>query len=124
MLNTLATAEGSQETESEYRSALAVNPRDEQSERRLGDMALQASDLQKAFEHYSRALQLQPHDPEANIGLAKVLMSRDEPLKAEPLLQRALQLDPANAVAHYRPSAIYRQTGRTAEAKHEIEEYQ
>lgn len=124
MLSTLATPAGAQEAESEYNAALAANPRDEQSERRLADMALQANDLQNAFERYSRALQLQPGDAEANIGLAKVLMSRDEPRKAEPLLQRALQLDPTNAVAHYRLSTIYRQTGRPEEAKHEIEEYQ
>jgi len=51
-------------------------------------------------------------------------MSLNQPQKAEPLLQHALQLDPTSAVAHYRLSTIYRQTGRTAEAKHEIEEYQ
>jgi cytochrome c-type biogenesis protein CcmH/NrfG len=124
MLSTLATPEGAQEAESEYKAALVSNPNDEQSERRLADIALRANDLPKAFDHYSRALQLQPGDPEANVGMAKVLMSRDEPHKAEPLLEHALQLDPTNAVAHYRLSTIYRQTGRTAEAKHEMEEYQ
>jgi cytochrome c-type biogenesis protein CcmH/NrfG len=124
MLSTLATPEGSQEAESEYKAALAANPRDEQSERRLGDIALKANDLPKAFEHYTRAVQLQPADAEANIGLAKVFMSRDELQKAEPLLQHALQLDLTNAMAHYRLSTIYRQTGRSTEAKHEIEEYQ
>jgi tetratricopeptide (TPR) repeat protein len=124
MLSTLATPQSAQEAESEYQAALAANPGDEQSERRLGDMALQSNDLSKAFDHYSRALQLDPGDPEANVGLAKVLMSRDQLQKAEPLLERAVQLDPTNAVAHYRLSTIYRQTGRTSEAKREIEEYQ
>ena len=124
MLSTLATPQSAQEAESEYQAALAANPGDEQSERRLGDMALQSNDLSKAFDHYSRALQLEPGDPEANVGLAKVLMSRDQLQKAEPLLERAVQLDPTNAVAHYRLSTIYRQTGRTSEAKREIEEYQ
>lgn len=124
MLSTLATLESGREAESEYKAALAINPSDEQSERRLGDFALQANDLPKAFDHYSRALQLQPNDVEANVGLAKVFMSRDERQKAEPLLQHALELDPTNAIAHYRLSTIYRQSGRTAEAKHEMEEYQ
>jgi tetratricopeptide (TPR) repeat protein len=124
MLSTLGTPEGSREAESEYKAALEANPRDEQSECRLGDIALRANDLQKASEYYGRAVQLRPADPEANIGLAKVLMSLNQPQKAEPLLQHALQLDPTSAVAHYRLSTIYRQTGRTAEAKHEIEEYQ
>ena len=124
MLSTLSTPEGTQEAQKEYEAALPANPRDAQSERRLGDMALQQNDLAKAYEHYSKAVQLQPSDTDASLGLAKVYMSRDEPQKAESLLQAALRQDPTNAVAHYRLSAIYRQSGRTAEAKREIEEYQ
>ncbi|MFI5071460.1 MAG: tetratricopeptide repeat protein, partial [Terriglobales bacterium] len=69
-------------------------------------------------------LHLQPNDPEANIGLAKVEMALNQPQEAEKLLQHAIQLDPTIPVAHFRLSTIYRQTGRTEEAKHEIEEYQ
>lgn len=124
MLSTLGTPEGNQEAESEYKAALAANPLDAQSECRLGDIATRANDLDAADKHYTRAVQLRPDDPEASIGLAKVLMSMDQPEKAESLLQHALQLDPTSAVAHFRLSTIYRQTGRTAEAKHELEEYQ
>jgi tetratricopeptide (TPR) repeat protein len=106
MLSTLSTTEGRQEAESEYKAALEANPLDEQSECRLGDIALRANDLKAASEHYTRAVQLQPGDPEASIGLAKVLMSMDQPQKAEPLLQRTLQLDPTSAVAHFRLSTI------------------
>jgi tetratricopeptide (TPR) repeat protein len=124
MLRTLATPEGREEAEKEYKAALAANPSDEQAECRLGDIALQRDDLKEAGERYTRAIQLQPRDPEASIGLAKVLMTMDQPQKAEQLLQHALQLDPTNALAHFRLSTIYRQSGRTAEAKHELEEYQ
>jgi Tfp pilus assembly protein PilF len=51
-------------------------------------------------------------------------MAMNQPRKAEPLLQHALQLDPTIAVAHYRLGTIYRQTGRTTEAEHEVEQYQ
>jgi tetratricopeptide (TPR) repeat protein len=124
MLRTLSTAEGRKEAESEYKAALGANPFDEQSECRLGDIALQRDDLKEANEHYTRASQLQPNDPEASIGMAKVFMTMDQPQKAEQLLQHALQLDPTSALAHFRLSTVYRQTGRTAEAKHELEEYQ
>jgi len=33
-------------------------------------------------------------------------------------------LDPTSAVAHFRLSTIYRQMGRTEDAKHELAEYQ
>jgi lipopolysaccharide biosynthesis regulator YciM len=58
------------------------------------------------------------------MGLAKVLIAMDQPQKAEPLLEHAIQLDPTSAVAHFRLGTVYRQEGRTAEAKHELEEYQ
>jgi len=123
MLRSLSTPEGLQEAESEYKAAFQANPLDEQSECRLGDIAAQANDEKAAYEHYSKALQLKPNDPEASLGMAKVLMSMHQPEKAEPLLQHALQLDPTSAVAHFRLGTIYRQTGRTAEAKNEMDEY-
>jgi tetratricopeptide (TPR) repeat protein len=111
-----------QEAEGEYKAALAVNPFDEESERRLGEIAAERGNQKEAYEYYSRALQLQPNDPEANIDLAK-LVSMNQPEKAEALLQRAIQLDPTIAVAHYRLSLLYRNAGRTADAQQELEEY-
>jgi tetratricopeptide (TPR) repeat protein len=110
------------EAEVEYKAALAVNPFDEESERRLGEIAAERGEQKEAYEYYSRALQLQPNDPEANIDLAK-LVSMNQPEKAEALLQRAIQLDPTIAVAHYRLSLLYRNAGRTADAQQELEEY-
>jgi tetratricopeptide (TPR) repeat protein len=124
MLNTSSIPDGREEAEGEYKAALAVNPFDEKSECRLGDLAAMKGDMKGAYEHYERAVRLQPNDPEANIGLAKTLMSMNQPQKAEPLLEHAVQLDPTSAVAHFRLSTVYRQAGRTAEAKRELEEYQ
>jgi tetratricopeptide (TPR) repeat protein len=124
MLSTLATADSLVEAESEYKTALQANPFDEQSECRLGDIALRRNDVKGAYERYTRAVQLQPGDPEANIGLAKVLAEMKQPEKAQSLLEHALQLDPTSVVGHYRLSALYRQAGRTADAKRELEEYQ
>jgi tetratricopeptide (TPR) repeat protein len=124
MLSTLTTPERLAEAESEYKAALQANPSDEQSECRLGDIALRRNDIKEAYDRYTKAVQLQPGDPDANIGLAKVLMSMDQPQKAEPLLEHAIQLDPTSAVAHFRLSAVYRELGRPDDAKHELEQYQ
>lgn len=124
MLGTLSTAGGREEAEKEYKAALVANPLDEQSECRLGDIALQKDDVKEANERYIRAIQIRPGDPEASIGLAKVFIAMDQPEKAEPLLLRALQLDPTSALAHFRLATLYRQAGRTADAKRELEEYQ
>ena len=124
MLRTVSTPQAHEEAESEYKAALEANPFDEQSEIRLGDIAVQRNDLKEAYQRYTRAIQLQPGDPEANIGLAKVLMAMDQPQKAEPLLVHAIALEPTSAVAHFRLGTVYREMGRTEDAKHEIEEYQ
>jgi tetratricopeptide (TPR) repeat protein len=112
------------EAESEYKKALALNPFDEASERRLGDIAAEQGDLKEAYERYTRAVELRPDDAEASLGLAKVLMSMGQMDKAEPLLKRAIQLDPTSAVAHFRLSTLYRRTGRLADARRELQLYQ
>jgi tetratricopeptide (TPR) repeat protein len=124
ILNASSVEADQQEAEGEYKAALSVNQFDERAEFRLGDISSRRGDVQEAYAHYSRAVQLQPTDAEANIGLAKVLILMNQPEKAEPLLQRALQLDPTSAAAHFRLATLYRQAGRTADAKRELEEYQ
>ena len=124
VLNASSSATEQQEAESEYKAALSINQLDERAEFRLGDISFRRGDVQNAYAHYSRAVQLQPKDAEANVGLAKVLMLMNQPDKAEPLLQHALQLDPTSAAAHFRLSTLYRQAGRIADAKRELEEYQ
>jgi len=58
------------------------------------------------------------------LGLAKTLMSMNQSEKALPLLEHAVKLDQTSALAHFRLSTVYRQMGRTADAKRELEEYQ
>jgi tetratricopeptide (TPR) repeat protein len=112
-----------EEAEAEYKASLAVSPFDEESDRRLGEIAAARNNQQEAYEYYSRAVQLQPNDAEANIDLAKTLVSMNQPEKAEALFERSIQLDPTIAVAHYRLSLLYRNAGRTADAQHEMEEF-
>jgi predicted Zn-dependent protease len=125
MLNTLPpTPQNNAAVKSEYEAALAQNPFDEKADLRLAEIALRNNDQKKAFELGSRALQLQPNDPEVNYELAKIMLKMNEPEKAEPLLQHAEEEDPTNAVIHFRLSTVYYRLGRTADADHEVEEYQ
>jgi Tfp pilus assembly protein PilF len=124
MLNLSTSPADREEAKSEYKKALEVDPSDEQSECRLGDIALRRNDLKEADDRYRKAVQLRPDDPDANLGLAKVLMAMGQPEKAEPLLDRAIQLDPTSAVAHFRLSTIYREQGRINDAKREIAQYE
>jgi len=124
VLNRSLSASDKAEVEPQYKAALAVNPFDEKSECRLGEMASRQSDLKAAREHYSRALKLQPNDADANVGLAKVLISTNEPQKAEALLERAVQVQPFNAVIRYHLGTVYRSLERTADSRRELAEFQ
>jgi tetratricopeptide (TPR) repeat protein len=119
-----AGAANPDEIEAEYEAALKVDPYDEKSESRLGEIAARRSDLQGAAKHYARAVELAPNDAEANLGLGKTLMSLQQAEKAKPYLERAAQLDPYNAVAHYHLATLYRQMGRTEDSKRELAEFQ
>jgi Flp pilus assembly protein TadD len=124
MLNGSSIVKEQDEAEGEYKAALAVNQFDEKSECRLGDIAFRKGNLPQAEEHYSRAIQLQFNDAEASLGLGKTLLAMNQPQQAESPLERAVQLEPTSAVAHFRLSTLYRLTGRSADAKRELEEYQ
>jgi Tfp pilus assembly protein PilF len=124
MLHSLpTTAEISAQARSEYEAALAQNPFDEKADLRLARMAEDDNDQKKAYDLYSRAVELQPEDPEASYELGKTLAAMDQPEKAEKLLEHAVQIDPTNTVIHFRLSTVYQRLGRTADAKHEVEEY-
>jgi cytochrome c-type biogenesis protein CcmH/NrfG len=123
-LNASDTQEGKAEAKKEYETALSLNRSDEKSECRLGAIAYREGDLKGSFSHYSRAAQLQPDDPEAAVGLAKAFVQMNEPEKAQALLEHAVQTDPANAEAHFRLATLYREQGRVADAKQELEKYQ
>lgn len=123
ILNASSVAAEQEQAEAEYKASLEVNHFDEQSERRLGDIAAKKGDEKAAVQHYSRALELQPNDPEALLGLAKTLTSTGETSRAQSLLEKAVQLDPTMAAAHYRLATLYQQERKTSNAKHELDEY-
>lgn len=124
MLYGSSSAADQAEAEKEYKMALQLNPFDGKSLCRLGDLAAKRSDTKAALEYYSRAYRLQPNNVDANLGLAKLLMSMHQPLQAESHLQRAVQAEPYDAIVHYRLGVVYRELGKTAEAKRELSEFE
>jgi tetratricopeptide (TPR) repeat protein len=110
-----------EESVEEYKAALAVNPQDEKAICRLGAFAAEHGDTARAYSEYSHALELQPADTDAKLGLAKALVEMNQSEKALPLLEQTVKFEPGNAVAHYRLSTLYRESGRKDDAKHEME---
>jgi tetratricopeptide (TPR) repeat protein len=111
------------QAEGEYLKALADNPEDEKSERRLGDIHMQRSDLAGATQHYQRALQLQANDPDANEGYGMALLASDSAQEARTYLRRAIQIDPTNVAAYYHLSQASRKAGDLDAANREMAEF-
>jgi tetratricopeptide (TPR) repeat protein len=124
MLNTSHSTADKGEAETEYKIALKLNPFDERSVCRLGDVAMHRGDMKAAYDDYSKALKLEPNDADANLGLAKVLMSQHQLKEAEPHLKLAIQEEPFNSAAHYRLGVLYRELGRLDDAHSELVEFQ
>jgi hypothetical protein len=64
-----------------------------------------------------------PNDIDACTELAKVLIVMEKNDEARPLLERVAKIDPADYVTHLRPSTLYREQGKTDEAKQQAELY-
>lgn len=111
------------QAEAEFKAALEVDPHDEKAQLSLGMIAQKNTDLKAALTNISRALQLDPNDTDACTELAKVLVMLNQREQAQQLFERAIQIDPTNYVAHYRLAAMYRQQGKTDEAKRQVAEY-
>jgi tetratricopeptide (TPR) repeat protein len=109
--------------EEEYRKALQIDPSDARAESKLGDIAMQRSDLQEAARRYRRALQIQPDDPEANEGLGNVFMQSQSYEEARVYLNRTIQIDPTNSSAYYHLSQASRKLGDLDAAKREMAEF-
>ena len=112
-----------EQAEGEYKAATQANPYDEKAWRRLGEAMAAKDDFVSAEEAYKKALALQPADPVVKTDLAITLISTHRQKEAIPLLESAVKEDPSNIAAHYRLNVLYRSSGRTADAQHEMDEY-
>ena len=111
------------EAEGELKTALQENPFDTRSEMTLGMIAEKRGDTSGALARYSHALEVDPNSSEACTEMAKLLVALNQREKAQQLFERAIQIDPTNYVAHYRLSTMYRQAGRTEDAKQQAADY-
>lgn len=111
------------QAEHEFRTALSLNQTDEKAWRGLGEILAEKGDFTSAKESYTKALALSPKDSDAETDLAKLLLAHGDTKAATELLERAVRDDPTNIVAHYQLSGVYRQAGRTADAKHEMDQF-
>jgi tetratricopeptide (TPR) repeat protein len=123
LLNSSQDAAIQKQAEQEYQAALKVNPQDERSTLRIGEILEKRGDNEGALKAFNRAVELTPSDSDAKLDLAKILIEKNQSDQALALLEETVKLEPTNATAHYRLGTLYREKGRTDEAKREVDLY-
>jgi tetratricopeptide (TPR) repeat protein len=112
------------EAESQYKLALAQNPRDARSANALGVLAKARGDDAEALRYFKLAFSLDPRLPDAAIAMAAIDEDNDDLPAAAAKLEAVVNEDPTNILAHYRLSAVYRKLGRSGDAQRELDAFQ
>ena len=89
------------QAESEYRTALRLQPGLASAHANLGAILTSKGELSEAQAHCEEAVRLDPQSPTAHVNLGVVLASTDRINEAVEAFGRGLQLDPRDAGGHY-----------------------
>jgi tetratricopeptide (TPR) repeat protein len=112
----------------EFHKELDNNPNDYFSHSQLGYIDLSQHKLDEAVAELNKATELNPQDPDAFLSLGQAYSELGKPTEAEAALRKSidLTLDPARnhfqvQRAHYLLGRILMQSGRTDDAKKEMD---
>ena len=111
------------EAEQEFNAALAANPKDQLALLMLGNIAAAHGNSSAAIADYNRALAIDPDNGDVCTELGKVFVTLNQHDKSLPMFERAVQIDPSNYIAHYRLGTLYREAGRSDDAKEQVNQY-
>ncbi len=116
--------EGDQEALAQFDQELAGNPGDSASEYQVAEIHRKRRRLDDAAKHYLRAVELNPDFAEARVGLAQVYAGQHHLEQAVTELEKAIQAQPDSSTAHYTLMTLYRDLGRSQDAKREMAIFQ
>ncbi len=110
------------DAERDYRRALALDPNSASAHQWYGELLLLNGQTAEAQAQLERATELNPLSPVMNGSYALSLAAgRRAPDAAIAAGRRAVELDSALVVTRFMLGSVYLQTGRIAEAVHELE---
>ncbi len=108
----------------QYNDELAIDPTNGKASAMVGLIYCQRGNFQSAIPYLKSALQQNSNVIYLQIKLSRALWSVGNIDEAVIHAQLAEKLDPENTDAHYILLRLYRQLGRTADAKRELEMFQ
>jgi Flp pilus assembly protein TadD len=113
--------------EEEFRAQAKLQPGNAEAAYRLGAALLEQGKVHEARTELSRADKLMPDMPETLYSLGKAASLEGDAASAEKEWTKLLSIEKESSLAaqaHFGLAGLYRKQGKTAAAKHEIEEFQ
>ncbi len=113
--------------EEEFRAQAKLQPGNAEAVYRLGAALLEQGKVHEARAELARADKLMPDMPETLYSLGKAASLEGDTATAEKEWTKLLSIEkesPLAAQAHFGLAGLYKKQGKTAAAKHEIEEFQ
>jgi len=104
----------------ELRAVVEQDPDLPAARHRLGEMLLEADDVEGAQAEFEASIRLVDFAPPPYVGLAEVMLRKGEHRRAAELCEKAISLDPTSKHARYNLGLAYRGLGRMAEAEAEL----
>jgi tetratricopeptide (TPR) repeat protein len=115
------------EAENEYRAQARLQPGNAEAAYRLGSALLAQGKVPEARVELARADKLMPEMPETLYSLGKAASLEGDSAAAEKAWTKLLSIEsqsPLAAQAHFGLAALYRKQGKTAEAQHEMQQFE
>jgi tetratricopeptide (TPR) repeat protein len=113
--------------EEEFRMQAKLQPGNAEAAYRLGDALLEQGKAHEARAELLRADRLLPEMPETLYALGKAASLEGDAAAAEKAWTKLLSIEKQSSLAaqaHFGLAALYRKQGKTAEAQHEMQEFQ
>jgi tetratricopeptide (TPR) repeat protein len=113
--------------EEEFRAEKKLQPGSAEVAYRLGSALLQQGKAREALPELERSNTLKPEMPETLYSLGKAASLNGDPAAAEKAWLKVIKLEKETSLAaqaHFGLAGIYRKQGKTAQAQHEMQEFQ
>jgi tetratricopeptide (TPR) repeat protein len=113
--------------EEEFRAQVKLQPGNAEAAYRLGEALLEQGKAREARAELLRADRLMPEMPETLYSLGKAASLEGDSAAAEKAWTKLLSIEKQSSLAaqaHFGLAGIYRKQGKTAEAKHEMQEFE
>ena len=104
----------------ELRRTIAESPDLAAARFDLGELLLDADELDAAQAEFEAAVRIAPHLPDPYVALAEVLIRKEDYARAVELCRKAIEIDPGGRRAHYALGLAYQGLRRLDEAEREL----